>query len=61
MPAAAEFPLIRVKAAQRYKIDELRETVKAHLPKGATRSRPGDKPAKGKDGKPRGWTWNRID
>ena len=56
----AEFPLVRVKAAQRYDVDALRETVKAALPKGATQSRPGDKPAKGKDGTPLGWTWKRI-
>ena len=56
----ADFPLIRVKAAQRYDVAELRETVKAALPKGSTTSRPGDKPGKGKDGKPRGWVWKRI-
>ena len=56
----AELPLIRFKVSQRYAVDEIRETVKAHLPKGATQSRPGDKPAKGKDGKPRGWTWKRV-
>ena len=56
----AEFPLIRIKAAQRYDTDELRETVKAHLPKGSTRSRPGDKPGKDKKGKLLGWSWKRI-
>lgn len=56
----AEFPLIRVKAAQRYDVNDLRQTIMAALPKGSATSRPGDKPAKGKDGKPRGWTWKRI-
>ena len=56
----AAFPLIRVKAAQRYDVKDLRETIMAALPKGSATSRPGDKPGKGKDGKPRGWTWRRI-
>lgn len=56
----AEFPLIRFKAAQRYDVDAIRETVKAYLPKGATHSRPADPPSKGKKGKPRGWDWKRI-
>ena len=56
----AEFPLIRVKAAQRYDANGLREAIMAALPKGSASSRPGDKPAKGKNGKPRGWTWKRI-
>ncbi len=53
----AGLPLIRVKAAQRYNVQELRETVKAHLPKGACTVRPGDTPKLGDDGKPTGWTW----
>lgn len=56
----AEFPLVRVKATQRYDVEDLRETVKAHLPKGATKSRPSDEPAKDKKGKPRGWVWKRL-
>ena len=56
----AGFPLIRIRAAQRYDVDELREIVKAYLPKGSAESKPGDAPAKGKDGKPRGWVWKRI-
>ncbi len=56
----AEFPLIRIKVAQRYDIDEIRETVKAHLPKGSSKSRPSDTPGKDKKGKPRGWVWKRI-
>ena len=56
----AEFPLIRIKAAQRYDVEAIRETVKAHQPKGSAKSRPSDAPARDKNGKPRGWTWRRI-
>ena len=56
----AEFPLIRVKTAQRYDVEAIRETVKAHLPKGSAEARPGDPHGKDKKGKPRGWVWKRI-
>ena len=57
----ADFPLIRVKAAQRYNVTEIRQTITTTLPMGSTLSRPGDKPAKGRDGKPRGWVWKRLE
>jgi len=56
----AGLPLIRIKAAQRYNLAELRETVKAHLPKGATEVSAGDTPKRDKNGKPTGWVWKRV-
>ena len=56
----AGLPLIRFKTARRYDVDEIRETVKAHLPKGACTVRPSDKSAVDADGRPAGWTWKRV-
>ncbi|MEE9391173.1 MAG: DUF2726 domain-containing protein, partial [Planctomycetota bacterium] len=56
---AADLPLIRIKTAQRYKVGEIRETVKAHLSKGACTLRPGDDPAL-RDERPPGWVWKRA-
>ncbi len=56
----AGLPLIRVKTAQRYDVDEIRETVKAHLPKGATQVRPNDPLAQLKGGKTPGWVFKRV-
>ena len=57
----AGLPLIRFKTARRYNVDEIRETVKAHLPKGSTTSRPGDAPLPKSEGKPLSWVWKRIE
>ena len=56
----AGLPLIRVKTARRYDVDEIRELVKTSLPKGATVVRPGDAPPPLRDGKPIGWVWRRV-
>lgn len=55
----AGLPLIRVKTG-RYSVTELRETVRAHLPKGATEVRPNRTPPPKKNGKPPGWVWRRV-
>lgn len=56
----AGLPLIRFKTARHYSVDVIRETVKAHLPKGTTEVRPNDPPATGANGKPLGWLWERV-
>lgn len=56
----AGLPLIRFKAAHTYDVNVIRDTVKAHLPKGACEVRPNDPPALDKNGKPQGWVWKRV-
>lgn len=56
----AGLPLVRFKTARRYDVATIRETVKAHLPQGATEVRPNDPPAQPEKGKPPGWVWKRI-
>ena len=52
--------LIRFKTARHYDVGTIRETVVAHLPKGACTVRPGDTPAPVHKGKPPGWVWKRV-
>ena len=56
----AGLPLIRFKAARRYEVNVIRETVKARLPKGATELRPNAPVATEKVDEPLGWVWRRI-
>ena len=55
----ARLPLIRFKTARRYGVAEIRETVKAHLLKGACTAPPSDSPALSGN-RPPGWTWKRA-
>ena len=55
----AGIPLIRIKTG-RYNVAELRETVKANLPKGATEVRPNSSRPPKKNGRPPGWVWKRV-
>lgn len=56
----AKLPLIRFKTARSYDVDAIRNTVVAHLPKGACTVRPGDAAAPLREGKPPGWVWTRL-
>lgn len=56
---AAGLPLIRIKTG-RYNVPDLRETVRAHLPKGACSVRPNSATSPIKTGKAPGWVWKRI-
>lgn len=56
----AGLPLIRFKTARRYDVETIRETVTAHLPRGAMEVRPSYPPAKDDKGQPLGWIWKRI-
>ena len=56
---AAGLPLIRIKTG-RYNAADLRDTVRAHLPKNACEVRPNSAPSPIETGKAPGWVWNRI-
>mgnify|MGYP002637968575 CR=1 FL=1 len=56
----ADLPLIRFKTARRYDVDVIRNTIKDHLPAGATEVRPNDPPPTNASGKPLGWIWKRV-
>lgn len=56
----AGLPLIRFKTARRYDVDEIRNVVKASLPKKACEVRPNDAPPPLLDGTPIGWVWNAV-
>ena len=56
---AAGLPLIRIKTG-RYNVTDLRETVRAHLPKGACEIRSNATPSPIKNGTPSGWVWKRV-
>ena len=56
----AALPLIRFKAARRYDVNAIRDTVKGHLPAGATEVHPNDPTPKNASAKPLGWTWKRV-
>ena len=56
----AGLPLIRFKTARTYDVDVMRETVVAHLPKGAVEVRPADSSGDTERGQALGWVWKRI-
>ncbi len=56
----AELPLIRFKTARHYDVDQVRETVRAGLPKGACIVRPNSAAAQPRDVPSLGWVWRRV-
>lgn len=56
----AMLPLIRFRAVRRYDPDQIRETVRAALPKGAVTPRPTGSPPPRHTQEPLGWIWRRA-